>query len=69
MIVKMQRPLHTNQKVPTALVYNQDRSIQFQIAFITVADLFEPYDFKVYVEVTVVAGVMKVIQKVPTQAW
>jgi hypothetical protein len=69
MIVKMQRPISTNQPVPTALVYNQDRSIRFQVAFTTVADLFDSTELKVYVEVTVTAGVMKVVQKVPPQAW
>lgn len=31
MIVKVQVPLATNEKKPLALVYNEDRSIQFQM--------------------------------------
>jgi hypothetical protein len=31
MIVKVQLPLMTDEEVPQALIYNEDRSVQFQV--------------------------------------
>lgn len=48
MIIKIQRPLNTTERVPQALIYDKSRSIQVMIDLDVVAHLFLNGEVKVY---------------------
>lgn len=48
MIVKIQRPLDTNDTIDLALVYNQSRTYTAHIDMTTVAHLFKDDEQKIY---------------------
>ncbi len=50
MIFKIQLPLATNEAIPLALVYNEDRSIKFTTPVEKVEEWFIHHPFKIFVE-------------------
>ncbi len=49
MIVKIQKPMISDEDVPMSLLYNRDRTVMIMIPFADVAELFGTYQMKVYV--------------------
>jgi hypothetical protein len=69
MIVKIQRPLVSNDDDPPALLYNEDRSVSLQVPFIDVAQLFGTFQLKVYVNAAMVGDTLVLGEIVPDQDW
>ena len=70
MIVKIQRPIRTNERVPKALIYNQDRSVEYMPDLTDVEELFGPHEFKIYHHATINGKNQLVIgNRAPVQVW
>lgn len=69
MIVKIQRPVVTNEPVPLALFYNEDRSLFTQQPFENVEPLFKEGELKIYVEAEVVGTLLMIDHRVEDQDW
>ena len=70
-IVKIQRPIVTNEVNPQALVYNEDRSILLTVPYSDVEELFEDGELKIYVQVHVENGELNIAGnlRLDTQEW
>ncbi len=69
MIVKIQKPLESNQKNPPVFVYNEDRSYKTFVEFserlrMTIGDRE-----KIYCEAMIEDGYLLVIREVKDQGW
>lgn len=70
MIVKIQRPLMTNEANPQALVYTKDRIVDFTIDASKVDKAFGPGEYKVYHNASLSSkGVLHVGSRVADQDW
>lgn len=71
MIVKIQRPLSSNETIPPALIYNEDKTFQVFVPWVRVANLFlNTKAPKIYYEVLVKRNKVKgYIKRVPDQDW
>ena len=50
MIFKLQRPLSSNMKYPPCLVYNEDRSIVFEMPMHRELEILFRDEFKIYID-------------------
>lgn len=66
MIVKVQRPVAGD---PSALIYNEDRSIFHQCPVEDVADLFDEGELKVYFDADLVDDQLVFLERVKDQSW
>lgn len=69
MILKIQRPLSTNEPVPLALVYNKRRSVQAFIPFSLVAKQFRNGEAKFYFEGAIEGDDLRIVRRVAEQSW
>jgi hypothetical protein len=73
MIVKIQRPISTNEPVPLALIYNKDRSIQFTVPFSQVAGWFDSpatlANAKIYCDANTANGHLQINRRVRNRNW
>lgn len=70
MIVKVQKPIMTNEDVPMVLIYNEDRSFQDMVPWNPMCEeLFENGELKVYYAVSIVDNTMVFHHKVHNQPW
>lgn len=66
MIVKVQLALNG---VPSALIYNEDRSLLHQCPADDVRELFDPGEVKVYFDAELVSGSLVFLERVGEQPW
>ena len=70
MIIKIQRPIFTNENPPLALIYNKDRSLYFHREFdIVLQILFIDSELKVYHKATLRSGNLIIDRRVKDQDW
>lgn len=71
MIVKVQRPLSTNLRIPQVLVYDESRSFQQTFDYDReMQELFDDGAFKKYFEAELAPSGMLVLEReVPEQEW
>lgn len=69
-VVKIQRPVASNAKVPEYLIYNEDRSFTSQLEIAgEVHDLFGD-DYKIYAKVRLWGdGVLQIVERIEDQPW
>lgn len=68
-VVKIQRPLATNEHPPQALIYDKHRRHTVQVPFSTVASFFHPEELKVYCLAKMVGTVMHILHKTTARGW
>lgn len=69
MIVKIQRPLMTNEDEPMALIYDQSRAFLTQYPYTAVESLFEDGSLKVYHLAKLVGTELEIGVRVKDQEW
>lgn len=69
MIVKIQKPLESNEKNPPVLVYNQDRSYEEFLEFTDGLRQAIGDRAKIYVEARVENGVLHLVREILPQPW
>lgn len=68
-VVKIQVPLDTNEEVPMALIYNRDRSLNFQHPASDFGDLFINGKVKGYFKASFIRGQLSIHEEIATQEW
>lgn len=70
MIVKIQKPLATNEILPQALIYNKNRNVTLFLPFEQVQKLFREGELKVYHNAHINdAGELVIEERVRDQDW
>jgi hypothetical protein len=69
MIIKIQRPLSTNEINPMALLYNKDRSFEHMLPYADLAQYFIDGDLKVYHIATLEGDDFRIGDRVDDQNW
>ncbi|MCK5923543.1 MAG: hypothetical protein KAG66_21590 [Methylococcales bacterium] len=70
-IVKIQRPLESSVDLAAApaLIYNEDRSVTFEVPMSEIGHLFQGGEPKVYHKAVIKKGVFKALERVADQPW
>ena len=69
-IVKVQRPIVTNEEVPKALIYDEDKKVVQMVPLHTVLHLFKNDELKIYLRAELKNdGTLELKQRVSDRAW